>query len=523
MLKNNYKDPGNYGTWSEDTSGVGPGRSPHGQGEAGRHQATDPGRSGRYQARPASDISKESQNENTTGRRKAKTTSRLENINSGLFDRPTNFVRFYIVSSTSGADLRKINLFKVDKQLGQYMGEPARISENHDKSLTIEVKNAEQGKKLLSLKTLVNEPIEVDIHQKLNESQGVITCQLLAGYSDEEIAEGLADEGVSKVYRIQKRGENNNTVPTNTLILTFATSTPPERIRIRAGYSERVRMYIPLPRRCYRCQQYGHVTKNCKNDIEICGNCGTKCDNNHQTKDCQKAPNCFHCQEPHPTSSKNCHKYYLEKEIIALKTKEHLTFREARMRIMELHPQRWSYSQAMKRTIKPPTHQNDHRSTEEQSTRPKTTKGTRNEHTTNDNLMKISVVSTNSSLDTSQEIFKSPMQMTPLPNPSKRLNTTTPDNEQKKKRPTYDWSENNAQANIIPPPTKQISDNTGFRPQTGDPTEILSLSSNQMAEDYSIYHTPRKKETSEKPHKNPNRKASASPQEPKSRSTTSRR
>ena len=248
------------------------------------------------------------------------------------------FVKFYSVRSKASADLRKLNIFKVDQAVCNAIGEPARITENPDHSLTVEVKSRAQGQKLLSLTTLVREPVEVVPHQRYNQSQGVITCDLLKSYAEDDIADGLSHLGVTKVHRITKRSPSGTYDPTPTLVLTFNTSVPPDRIRIRAGLSERVRPYVPLPRRCYKCQQYGHVTKTCRKEQEICGRCGTACSETHATATCQRPFHCLHCDEPHSTSSKTCPRYIMEKEIIALKVKERLTFKEARHRVLAMFP-----------------------------------------------------------------------------------------------------------------------------------------------------------------------------------------
>ena len=110
----------------------------------------------------------------------------------------TPFTRFYTIKGTGEANIAKLNMFKVDKELRHKIGVFERISENfQQKSWTIEVRTASQGQKLLELKTLVSEPIiTVTPHEHHNQSQGDITCTLLKGYTNEEITEGLSHHGV---------------------------------------------------------------------------------------------------------------------------------------------------------------------------------------------------------------------------------------------------------------------------------------------------------------------------------------
>ena len=85
----------------------------------------------------------------------------------------------------------------------------------------------------MKLTSLTSESVRVIIHQRFNESQGVITCSLLKNYSEADIVEGLSDQGVSKCHRIIKNAKSPNPQPTATLILTFNTTNTPDRIRIK--------------------------------------------------------------------------------------------------------------------------------------------------------------------------------------------------------------------------------------------------------------------------------------------------
>ena len=244
------------------------------------------------------------------------------------------FISFYSVKPTGDADLTKLNMFKVDKSIRDQIGTCRKISEDYaNKSWTVEVVSEDQGIKLMKMKKLVKEVITVVPHERHNQSQGVITCSLLKGYSDEDITEGLSEHGVIACRRIIKGMKSPNPDPTSTLILTFGSATPPSVIKIRTGLQERVRPYIPLPMRCYKCQNYGHTGTKCRKPFPICARCGTVSSRSHDTDSCQRPVNCYHCKESHSVSSKSCPRFLIEKEIIALKTKEHLTFAEARARV----------------------------------------------------------------------------------------------------------------------------------------------------------------------------------------------
>ena len=73
-------------------------------------------------------------------------------------------MKFYVIKSKSDADLKKLNLFKVDRDICNLIGEPTSISENSYASLSVEVNADEQEKKLKLTKS--NPLREVTIHHK---------------------------------------------------------------------------------------------------------------------------------------------------------------------------------------------------------------------------------------------------------------------------------------------------------------------------------------------------------------------
>lgn len=247
---------------------------------------------------------------------------------------PKRFNKYYTIKSINDANLTQLNMFKVDKAITQYIGRCEKLTEEFNtKSWTVEVRTEEQGEKLMQMTELLREPVTVTPHEHHNQSQGVITCALLKGYSDEDIAEGLAEQGVTCCRRIIRRPKSEQPEPTTTLILTFNTSNPPDRIVIRTGLVERVRPYIPLPRRCFKCHNYGHSGAKCRRQLGVCIQCGGDLIGDHKSETCQLPVQCIHCHQPHSVTSRTCPRYLLEKEILAIKTKEHLTFAEARSKV----------------------------------------------------------------------------------------------------------------------------------------------------------------------------------------------
>ncbi|XP_055940895.1 uncharacterized protein LOC129971935 [Argiope bruennichi] len=210
--------------------------------------------------------------------------------------------------------------------------------------LLIQTKSKKQADTLSKLTTLGSWPIKVSLHKTLNFSRAVVSEQSLVQHSDTELVEELRSQGVCAARRIHVR-RDGRLIPTKHVVLTFETPVLPKFIR--AGYLRcNIRPYIPNPLRCYQCQRYGHSRQSCRGKM-VCGKCSSL---DHETNTCDseilKCPNCA-CA--HAASSKFCPKWQMEKEILAIKIKNNITFKEARQIVNDRMPKSGvSYSSLLK-------------------------------------------------------------------------------------------------------------------------------------------------------------------------------
>lgn len=114
------------------------------------------------------------------------------------------------------------------------------------------------------------------------------------------------------MHHLQKK---QRTAPTEQIILTFGNSdllSP-----LDAGYLKiNVRPYIPNPRRCCKCQRFGHTSQS-RRGKATCAKCSP---NDHLSENCKASLCCVSCQGDHPAYSRSCLFWSKEKEVIALIT-----------------------------------------------------------------------------------------------------------------------------------------------------------------------------------------------------------
>ena len=138
--------------------------------------------------------------------------------------------------------------------LGSYL---FNIEKLRNENILVEVDKEAQSNKLMKTtklnQTMDNDiPVEVQPHYSLNTKKGVIRCPDIKECTDEEILEGLKDEGVIKMDRITVFRDGNRK-QTGNFILTFQSQTLPKYIKV-GYYRVAVSQFIPNPVRCYKCQ-----------------------------------------------------------------------------------------------------------------------------------------------------------------------------------------------------------------------------------------------------------------------------
>lgn len=336
---------------TESGRGVALGSTPIDQVGIGLHQTTDPGCSG-YQAHPelvreANNATGENINEvigNNAPRninkrvREKRNQRRLREILSFEDVFKTNSEPYYqkIINLTfPGIDISSdLNVIKASKELEEKIGKPERIVKSNRNTLLIEVKNRNQGEKLLKINKLAGKNTEVKPHPTLNTVRGVIRSQTLGACTEEEIVEHLSDQGVLECrrHKIKKNGEWTNT---DMYFITFALMERPQILKITDWHHELVEEYKEKPRQCINCYKYGHVAKHCRKKETTCMKCGQ---DGHRINYCPNTLQCLHCKNKHYANDRTCQKYKIEMEIISTQIKEKTSKVEATRMVLSTRP-----------------------------------------------------------------------------------------------------------------------------------------------------------------------------------------
>ncbi|GBM36838.1 hypothetical protein AVEN_82828-1 [Araneus ventricosus] len=167
----------------------------------------------------------------------------------------------------------------------------------------------------------------------------------LLSHSEAELVRNFSAQMVCAARRINIR-RDGKLLPTQHVVLTFRTPQLPKSMK--AGYLKcNVRPYVSNPLSCFQCHKYGHSQLACRGTTPTCAKCVST---DHETN--TREANSFkrvNCNGAHSVYSRYCSKWLQEKEIQSVKTKQNISFAQARRIVVERTPKvGLSYSSATK-------------------------------------------------------------------------------------------------------------------------------------------------------------------------------
>lgn len=207
---------------------------------------------------------------------------------------------------------------------------------NKDGSFSVTVASISSAKHLLSLTSVAGLSVKPSIPESYTRNVGKIRF-VPPQYTDHQLLDYLKDFGVLSVRRQQrfKRKEDGtiDTRPATTVILQFRSDRPmPERIFL--GFtSHPVEEYFGPAVRCYNCQRFGHMARNCR-QTRRCKICAQ--DHDHKQCNLLRQPHCANCGGDHAASFSGCPQY---KQASQLRKEELLNGPRSRFKMPSPNPE----------------------------------------------------------------------------------------------------------------------------------------------------------------------------------------
>ena len=203
-----------------------------------------------------------------------------------LFAAPEPYFEKIVTIKFVGSNINtSLNVIKAYRDIKTQIGDPKRIVKSSKDSLLVETNNRQQTEKLLQVTTIASRQVQVEKH---------------------------------------------------TYIITFEKQKLPRVLKLSSWHSELVVEYKERPRICNKCQRFSHIEKYCLKDAVTCARCGT---DGHQKNAYPNSTRCFRCGEAHYANDRSCNKYLIEAEILATQVKEKTSRIEARLKVIDQHPE----------------------------------------------------------------------------------------------------------------------------------------------------------------------------------------
>ena len=186
--------------------------------------------------------------------------------------------------------------------------------------VNVETKCDNHSTQLLGADKIFGVDVKIVPHKFRNTSRVTVwdSDGVFAPFNDEELKdllEGQAVVGVTReTYKNKSTGEK---VKGKRYRITFDKRVPPKYIQFPSmGIQLKCELFVPLPARCFYCQQIGHYEDQCKNKPKgkVCHRCASR----HVQVEgvaCSLPVKCVNCQGDHPASYRGCPAFRQEQGI----------------------------------------------------------------------------------------------------------------------------------------------------------------------------------------------------------------
>lgn len=233
---------------------------------------------------------------------------------------------------------------QLQKELIEKAGGPVDKVYRTDRGLKVIASNESQKKKLMAMtmfngkQVIASLPFAMTrphtahldkIPQPASQEANYYVKGVIHGLleSQENLDEIAGEIGAHHMKRIGRDPTTSKT----TLIAYPREMNLPQYVAID-GQRFKVYPFIPKPRRCDRCQRFGHLPDHCPNNV-IC----SRCSGNHAYNECpnKDAPKCANCFQEHSAAHRQCPVYIKTQEVLKVRAIEKVTYAQAVKRVEE--------------------------------------------------------------------------------------------------------------------------------------------------------------------------------------------
>lgn len=221
---------------------------------------------------------------------------------------------------------------QLTKQVHKELGEVVRASKTRSGALLVECVDEEQQSRAVKITEFCGQNVKCVVGQDKELIRGVITG-IPVDDSMEELVASIRNVKVKEAKRLKMK-RDGVLKDSLSVLLTFDEMRLPQKVFIGFMCYD-VRMYIPPPLRCFKCQRYGHVAAVC-NGKTRCSKCGGE----HKYGECAQGATqkCCNCGGNHSAAYGGCEVFKRMREVQRIKVEQGMSYAEAVKRVPRLVP-----------------------------------------------------------------------------------------------------------------------------------------------------------------------------------------
>ena len=196
----------------------------------------------------------------------------------------------------------------------------------------VQLKSSEDMNKLLKVDMIAGCKVKVSENISKNTIKGIIIDHAddLKGMTKEELLEAATLQGIREIHRFGL---------SKVLKISFSGQELPDRVSFWNELSFKVKKFYKPPNRCFKCQQYGHMSASCRYKF-ACYKCAVtyEQEGHHNPRSCDRDKKCVNCGGGHEAGNRDCEKHKMEVKWSKISEDLNINVAEARRKYPDGNP-----------------------------------------------------------------------------------------------------------------------------------------------------------------------------------------